>query len=71
MFKKLAIKIAGRVFRREINTLINDDEFKTKWVGKINEKLDIPKLSEEEEKAHLDALWDVLEDVLKDILDNL
>ena len=71
MFKKLAVKILGGVFKREIKAILEDGELKEKWIAKINEKVDLPKLSEEEEKAHLDAIWDALEGVVEDVVDKL
>jgi hypothetical protein len=71
MFKKLAIKMLGRVFKRELNQILESGELKEKWIGKINAKVDLPKLTEAEEKEHLDAIWDALEGVIEDVVEKL
>ena len=47
---------------------IFDDKLQKKLVGRLNESIDIPFISEKTEEKHLNALYDVVEGLLKEIL---
>ena len=68
MFKKMAIKIAMRFAKNAIEDALKDEALKTKYIKLINEKIDIPKMSEKREAALLDEIWDAVEIVVEDVI---
>ena len=51
--------------KEEIINKIFDDELQEKIVKKLNEKIDIPFISEKTEEKALNAIYDSIEDVVK------
>jgi hypothetical protein len=47
---------------------IFDDELQEKLVGKLNESIDIPFISEKTEEKALNAMYDAIEDVVKEVM---
>ena len=71
MFKKLALKVFGNLFRKQLIKQLADDEFRDSIIAQLNAKLDIPKLTEDQEKKHLESIWEVTEEILIDILNDI
>ena len=47
---------------------IFDEDLQTKLVGKLNENIDIPIISEKTEAKILNAIYDSVEDVVKEVM---
>ena len=54
--------------KEDIINKIFDDELQERLVSKLNERVDIPIISEKTEAKILNAIYDSIEDVVKEVM---
>jgi hypothetical protein len=73
--KKWILKVAGNWFlpsiKKEALKYAESEELQKKYVKIINEKMDIPGITEETEKKLLDAAYDALQELAKENIDKI
>jgi len=67
--KKLLLKFVKPFIKRQIIKQINDVETRAKLIIMINEKINIPKLTEVEEERLISQIYDALTESLVLIID--
>ena len=53
-------KIFAKIFLKKLYKQIQSEKFKNFLIKKVNEKVDIPKLTEEQEKKLITAVYDAI-----------
>lgn len=69
-FQKIAVKMLWPRIKQFLIEHIKSEETQKKYVDLINNKLDIPNLSEEAEKKLLDQVYDAGQEALVEIIEN-
>jgi hypothetical protein len=67
----LSIPLIMPFIKKEIMIKIDCDEFKKKTIKIINEKIDIPNLSEEKEEQIIEALYEAAREIAKNNIDKV
>ena len=68
---KFLLKMVKPFVKNRIEKLLDDPEIKELVVSKINEKMDMPNVTEEREKELLEVMYTTVEILIKDIIEEI
>ena len=69
--KKMVIRMAWPKFKNYILDYVKSEEYQKKYVQKINDKLDIPNVSEKAEAKLLNQVYDAGQEVVVEFMENV
>jgi hypothetical protein len=69
--KKVLVIIAWPLIKKNLLKNIQSDEYQLKFTKKINDKIDIPNVSEESEAKLLNQIYDAGQEVIVEFIDNI
>lgn len=69
--KNWTLKLLKPFIKRYITKKLADEDMQNTAIGIINEKIDIPKLTEKQEEKLLNQIYDALEEALIEIIDQI
>jgi hypothetical protein len=62
--KKLLFKMSKKLVIGFVLDLLKTDDFRKKWVAKINKSIDLKNLTEKEEEVHFTNVYEAIRETL-------
>jgi len=71
IFQKTALRMMKPLFKRIAKSTLHSPETKEWFVREVNIKIDIPKISEDEEAVVYGKVWDLVRDTVDVVIDRI
>ncbi|MFW6130575.1 MAG: hypothetical protein ACOC56_05260 [Atribacterota bacterium] len=69
--KKLTLKMVWPLIKKKVIEYIESEEWQKKLVERINDKLDIPRISEATEKKIINQMYDAAQELAVEFVDGI
>lgn len=69
--KKLTLKMVWPLIKKKVIEYIESEEWQKKLVERINDKLDIPRISETTEKKIINQMYDAAQELAVEFVDGI